>query len=102
MSEHKATPDLSGTRPAFMHTENDKKSNAFHRLLKIAEAQNEIVPRGERVYYAQLTKINQKIIVNQHVPDAQFLSGLIYFHSEQGLKDCIEANRELWMDLLRG
>jgi len=29
-------------------------------------------------------------------------NGKIHFYSEQGLKDCIEANRELWMDLLKG
>jgi len=86
----------------YLHEKTAKKTQAFGHLNAIAEAQNEIVPRGDRVYYAQLTKINKKIIVNQHVPDAQFLSGLIYFHSEQGLSDCIEANKELWMDLLRG
>jgi|688.fasta_scaffold745030_3 hypothetical protein len=43
--------------------------------------------------HAALTKLqrerNEKILLPSN-------------HSEQGLKDCIEANRELWMDLLKG
>jgi len=74
-----------------------KKSRAFDTLLKIAEAQNEIVPRGEQVYCAYFT--GKEIIIDSN----RILSyGQIPFHSEQGLRDCIEANKELWMNLLKG
>lgn len=87
----------------FMHTENDKKSNAFHRLLKIAEAQNEIVPKWDKQFYARGNISNQRIeIMAIATTTAEYSYGIILFNSEQGLYGCIEANRELWMDLLRG
>jgi len=87
---------------AVLHKKTCNKTNAFLTLLKIAEAQNEIVPRGEWVYYAEYEIAKDKIKPRKRVMDTTAYGyGLITFHSEQGLKDCIEANRELWMDLLK-
>lgn len=73
-----------------------EKSRAFDTLLKIAEAQNELVERGESAYAARLMadgEIRAQIVKPFY--------GQIVFNSCEGLKDCIEANRELWMDLLK-
>ena len=80
-----------------------KRVRAFMILQAISEAQNEIAPRGEVVWFAELEISKDKIgMINETVATADYGYGLIAFHSEQGLKDCIEANRELWMDLLKG
>jgi hypothetical protein len=72
-------------------------------LQAISEAQNEIAPRGEVVWFAELEISKNEIGTKKRYVDSFAHGyGLIVFHSEQGLKDCIEANRELWMDLLKG
>jgi hypothetical protein len=87
----------------FLNEKTQLKSIAFKELSQISEAQNEIVPRGEWVYYAEYDISNNEIgMIKRLVTTAAHGYGLIAFHSEQGLKDCIEANRELWMDLLKG
>jgi hypothetical protein len=79
-----------------------KKDRAFSMLLKISEAQNEIAPRGEFVWYAEYEIAKDEIKPRKRVMyTTAYGYGLITFHSEQGLKDCIEANKELWMDLLK-
>jgi hypothetical protein len=80
-----------------------KKVRAFMILQAISEAQNEIEPRGEAIWFAEYEIAKDKIgMINETVATADYGYGLIVFHSEQGLKDCIAANRELWMDLLKG
>ncbi len=74
---------------------NAKKSKAFDTLLKIAEAQNEIAERGEWVWFAYN---NNKAVGVQCF--GKVLHGQIPFHSEQGLKDCIAANEQLFKDYL--
>jgi hypothetical protein len=87
----------------FLNEKTQLKSIAFKELSQISEAQNEIVPRGEWDYYAEYDISNNEIgMIKRLVTTAAHGYGLIAFHSEQGLKDCIEANRELWMDLLKG
>jgi hypothetical protein len=87
----------------FLHKKTVKKVQAFVILQAISEAQNEIVPRGEWVYYAEYDISNNEIdMIKRLVTTAAHGYGLIAFHSEQGLKDCIEANKDLWMDLLKG
>jgi hypothetical protein len=87
----------------FLNEKTQLKSIAFKELSQISEAQNEIVPRGEFVWYAEYEIANDKIKPRKRVMDTTAYGyGLITFHSEQGIKDCIEANRELWMDLLKG
>jgi hypothetical protein len=87
----------------FLNEKTQLKSIAFKELSQISEAQNEIVPRGEWVYYAEYDISNNEIgMIKRLVTTAAHGYGLIAFHSEQGIKDCIEANRELWMDLLKG
>jgi len=81
----------------FRQESTAKKARAFLTLLKIAEAQNEITERGEKVYCAYLIH-NEIIVDNNRI----FSYGQIPFHSEQGLLYCIAANKELWMDLLKG
>ena len=71
-----------------------KKALAFLTLLKIAEAQNEVVERGEMVFTGRKAVDEiMPILINPSF-------GQIYFHSEQGLKDCIAANQQLWKDYL--
>jgi len=79
-----------------MHKKTQSKILANIQLSIIAEAQNEIEPRGAYVYVAQMA--NGEIL---HGISLNSNNGKIHFHSEQGLRDCIEANRELWMDLLK-
>jgi hypothetical protein len=80
-----------------------KRVRAFMILQAISEAQNEIAPRGEVVWFAELEISKNEIGTKKRYVDSFAHGyGLIVFHSEQGLKDCIEANRELWMDLLKG
>jgi hypothetical protein len=82
----------------FINEKTLKKTSAFEQLSQISEAQNEIAPRGETVWVAYREK--ERIEIINYSMD--MLDIEIFFHSEQGLKDCIEANRELWMDLLKG
>jgi hypothetical protein len=80
-----------------------KRVRAFMILQAISEAQNEIAPRGEVVWFAELEISKNEIGTKKRYVDSFAHGyGLIVFHSEQGIKDCIEANRELWMDLLKG
>ena len=78
----------------FLHKKTSKKLGAFMTLLKIAEAQNEVVERGEMVFTGRKAVDEiMPILINPSF-------GQIYFHSEQGLKDCIAANQQLWKDYL--
>jgi len=76
-----------------------KKVRAFIILKNISEAQNEIEPRGETVWVAR-KGVNGEIFAESW--EMYLIDYEIIFHSEQGLLDCIAANRELWMDLLNG
>jgi len=80
-----------------MHRKTQKKILANIQLSLIAEAQNEIAERGEQVWVSCIN--NHDLIVVYKVTKP--IAGEIGFHSEQGLRDCIEANKELWMDLLK-
>ena len=81
----------------FRHKSTAKKALAFLILLKIAEAQNEIVPRGESVWVSCINNHDSIVVYKVTKP----IAGEIGFHSEQGLRDSIEANKELWMYLLK-
>lgn len=82
---------------SFLTEKEAKKFQATKILSLIAEAQNEMCERGGTAWvaYANGSKIE--------IADFAFsmMDFEIYFHSEQGLKDCIHANEQLWKDYLR-
>lgn len=80
----------------YRHESTAKFVDAVRKLTKIAEAQNEMCERGERVWYAYN---KEGIIDTDNILVCSV--GQIYFHSELGLKDCIRANEQLWKDYLR-
>lgn len=88
--------DASQLFTEYRHESTAKLVYAVRKLTKIAEAQNEMCERGEFVCVA--AKNENEIEIDEIV---QPRYGQIYFHSEQGLKDCIRANEQLWKDYLR-